>query len=139
MTLPSSARIDELRLRPDRLRRRCDPAGLDFETTADLPDITDVVGQARAVDAIQFGITIRSKGYNLFALGPSGVGKYFTVRRFLDHQAAAEPRPADWCYVHNFEQPHIPRALTLHPGTGRQLRDDMAAKRLGRSPHRRRP
>lgn len=126
MTLPSSARIDELRLRPDRLRRRCDPAGLDFETTADLPDITDVVGQARAVDAIQFGITIRSKGYNLFALGPSGVGKYFTVRRFLDHQAAAEPRPADWCYVHNFEQPHIPRALTLRPGTGRQLRDDMA-------------
>ena len=53
-----------------QLRQMCDPSAFDFETTAELEDLSDIVGQERAVGAIQFGIGIQREGYNLFALGP---------------------------------------------------------------------
>jgi len=108
-----------------KLRQACDPAQFDFETTGELEDLGEIVGQDRAVDAILFGIGIQHEGYNLFALGPSGTGKRTTISQFLDQKAAAEPVPPDWCYVNNFEQPHKPRALRLPPGQGAVLRKDM--------------
>ena len=113
-------------LSPDRLRRRCDPALFDFETTAELQDLNQVIGQDRAIEAITFGIRVRRGGYNLFAAGPTGSGKHYVARRFLKQQAVDEPAPDDWCYVHNTADPHRPRALRLPPGKGRPLRDDMA-------------
>ncbi|MCS7222473.1 MAG: ATP-binding protein [Anaerolineae bacterium] len=115
-------------LPPESLYRRCDPQQFNFETTEELEDLTEVIGQPRAVEAVRFGVGIERAGYNIFALGPAGTGKHSLVRQFLERQAAAEPVPSDWCYVHNFEQPHRPRALRLPPGVGVQLRDDM--KRL---------
>ncbi len=108
------------------LYTHCDPNRLTFETTAELADLADVVGQPRATDAIRFGIGIRRDGYNLFALGAPGTGRHAVTRQFLEHQAASESVPSDWCYVNNFRQPHKPRALRLPAGMGAQLRDDMA-------------
>ncbi|MCZ7653676.1 MAG: AAA family ATPase [Rhodocyclaceae bacterium] len=42
---------------------------LDFETTEELHDSADVVGQSRALDAVRFGIDIKQPGFNLFVLG----------------------------------------------------------------------
>jgi predicted ATP-dependent protease len=113
------------RLAPEQLYRACDPAALGFQMTSELPESSITLGQDRAVSAIQFGIGIRAEGYNLFALGPSGAGEHAIVRRFLEQQAEREPAPRDWCYVHNFEQPHQPRAISLPAGTGVKFRDDM--------------
>jgi lon-related putative ATP-dependent protease len=113
------------RLDSQALCWRFDPAQLPFQTTAELPDLTEVVGQARATEAIRFGIGIRRDGYNLFVHGPSGTGRHDIVRRFLEERAAKEPVPPDRCYVHNFEQPHKPRALKLPAGRGARLRADM--------------
>jgi lon-related putative ATP-dependent protease len=112
-------------LRADQLCRTCDGSQFDFETTAELEDLDEIIGQERAVGAVQFGIGIRREGYNLFALGPSGTGKRTTIGQFLDRKAAAEPVPSDWCYVNNFEQAHKPRALRLPPGQAIVLRKDM--------------
>lgn len=112
-------------LSADQLYQRCDPSQFDSETTAALEDLSETLGQERAVDAIHFGIGIQREGYNLFALGPSGTGKRTTINRFLEQKAAAQPIPSDWCYVNNFEQPHQPRALRLPPGQGIVLRKDM--------------
>jgi len=112
-------------LRPEQLCRTCDGSQFDFESTAELEDLSDIIGQERAVNAVQFGIGIRREGYNLFALGPSGTGKRTTISQFLEQKASAEPVPSDWCYVNNFEQSHKPRALRLPPGQGGVLRDDM--------------
>jgi lon-related putative ATP-dependent protease len=109
----------------EALARLTDPATLAFETTDDLAPIEDVIGQDRAVEAVRFGISIRQEGYNLFALGPSGVGKHSLVRRFLERRAPDEPTPPDWVYVHNFDAPHRPNAMPLPAGRGRRLRDDM--------------
>jgi lon-related putative ATP-dependent protease len=109
----------------ERLCWRFNASELPFETTAELPDLTEVIGQARATEAIRFGLGIRREGYNLFVLGPSGTGRHTIVRRFLDHQASTEPVPPDWCYVFNFEKPHKPLALRLPAGVGTRLQRHM--------------
>ena len=77
-----------------KLCQECKPSQFKFKTTDDLEDLTDVIGQDRAVEAIQFGIGIQREGYNLFALGPSGTGKRTTICQFLDLKSAAEPTPS---------------------------------------------
>jgi lon-related putative ATP-dependent protease len=110
-------------LEPAQLARRCDPAGFSFSTTAELPELDDIVGQERAVEAVAFGIGIHQRGYNLFAMGPEGLGKYSLIRQVLLERAPGEPVPDDWCYVHNFANPRKPRALRLAAGEGRRFRN----------------
>lgn len=112
-------------LQPEALFRRCDPSEFKFDTTGDLEDVTEFVGQARALEAVQFGLGIRRQGFNLFLLGPAGTGKYASVRSFLEKRAVEEPKPHDWCYINNFESAEKPRALKLPPGRGVALRNDM--------------
>jgi len=112
-------------LQPHQLRRRIDPARLGGASTADLESVSQLIGQERAVEAVRFGMAIRRPGFNLFVLGPPGMGKHTLVRGFLETEAASAPCPSDWCYVHNFEQPDRPRALELPPGRGSKLRDSM--------------
>jgi hypothetical protein len=112
-------------LEASQLYQRTDPEQFTFETTAELPDLEVPVGQPRAVEAMQFGTDIQRKGFNVFALGPSGVDKQAFVRQFFEREAQEEPVPSDWCYVNDFETPHKPRAIELPAGTGVQFRKDM--------------
>ncbi|MEN8206611.1 MAG: ATP-binding protein [Pseudomonadota bacterium] len=113
------------RLEPDLLYQRCDPEQFDFSTTEELEDLAEVIGQPRAVDAVRFGIGIQHKGYNLFALGPTGTGKHALVQRYAIEHAETGPLPPDWCYVNNFQQPHEPRKLRMPPGRGIELERSM--------------
>jgi lon-related putative ATP-dependent protease len=113
------------RLEAAQLYQRTDPEQFTFETTADLDDLEDPIGQSRAIEAMEFGIGIERKGFNVFALGPTGMDKRAFVRQFFEGQAQDEPVPSDWCYVNNFEQQHKPRAIRLPPGVGVQFRQDM--------------
>lgn len=74
------------------------------------------------MDAVRFGSGIRHEGYNLFVLGPSGMGKLSLVRQLLEEKAIQESKPADWCYINNFSQPHKPHVLKLPHGRGEELR-----------------
>ncbi len=107
------------------LRRHCDTARLPFVTTADLDDLAEGIGQMRAIEAVHFGIGMRHAGYNLYVMGPPGSGKRTLIRHLLDRRVAEEVPPVDWCYVHNFAQPHKPRAIHLPAGMGVRFRDDM--------------
>lgn len=103
----------------------CDISQFNFATTAELNEFDEIIGQPRAVAAIQFGIGIRHDGFNLFAIGPNGTGRFTAVYQFLTSRAPAEPTPADWCYVYNFDQPHAPNALQLPPGQSPRLQQAM--------------
>ncbi|MDZ7839325.1 MAG: ATP-binding protein [Gammaproteobacteria bacterium] len=122
-------------LTPDELRPGCDPDSLDFDTTAQADESTGILGQDRAVEALTFGMGMRSEGYNLFALGPSGVGKLSLIRQYAAQQAVQEPVPAEWCYVNNFDDYRKPRALQLPAGRGTALAADMSqlVNELGRA------
>ncbi|MCH8919037.1 MAG: AAA family ATPase [Proteobacteria bacterium] len=109
----------------DALCQLCDPQSLGFKTTEELEDPRRIIGQDRAVEAIRFGVGITKEGYNMFALGPSGTGKYSVIRQFLDTRAARLPTPPDTCYVNNFAQPHRPNLIQLPAGRGAPFRKDM--------------
>ncbi len=115
----------QLQLTAEDLYQATDLGQLDFETTAELEDLPGALGQARAVEALQFGIGMRQGGYNIFALGPAGTGKHSFIQQYFAQQAVAAPPPADWCYLNNFEQPHRPYVIKLPAGKGREFRDDM--------------
>lgn len=104
----------------------CDPAELPFESTAELSDPDGIVGQARAVEALEFAIGMPRAGFNVFALGPEGIGKRSAIRRFFGEAARSAPPPQDWSYVNNFEEPRKPRALALPAGRGAGFQNDMA-------------
>ena len=110
-----------------KLRRACNPRALKFKTTAQLPVIDEIIGQPRAVRAIDFGIDVRGPGFNIFVMGPGGTGRMTTVERFLSAHATTEATPPDWVYVHNFKEPLRPRAMSLPPHRARQFRQDMLA------------
>ncbi|MDH5786165.1 MAG: AAA family ATPase [Chromatiales bacterium] len=113
-------------LSPDRLCLQCDASQFTFTTTEELADLTEIIGQDRAVQAVHFGIGIRREGYNLYVMGPSGMGKHSMVSQFLEQRAAAQEEPDDWCYVNNFTLPHKPKALRLPHGRGSELAQQMA-------------
>lgn len=112
-------------LKPDELRCVCDPSEFDFKSTAELPELTEIIGQVRATRAIDFGVDIPCYGYNIFIIGPAGSGKTTTVHAFLEERALARPVPDDWCYVNNFEDPYRPHALRLPAGGASSLRGEM--------------
>jgi predicted ATP-dependent protease len=114
-----------LPLQPQQLHHPCDSGQFGFQTTADLEDLTEIIGQMRAMDAIRFGTGIRHDGYNLFVLGPSGIGKNSIVRHFLEKKAEGEHKSDDWCYINNFALPHKPKVLRLPSGRGEELRQRM--------------
>ncbi len=113
------------KLESSALYRRCDAKQFKFETTAELEDLAELIGQPRAVEAVKFGIGIQRNGYNLFALGPAGTGKQAFIQQYLEAHASGEQVPPDWCYVNNFADHRKPRAIELPPGKAVQLQNDM--------------
>lgn len=84
-------------------------------------DLLHPVGQTRAIEAVQFAISMAGQGYNLFCIGQEGVGKASLIRRFVGSAAAAKAPACDWCYVYNFEDSYCPRALAVPAGRARSL------------------
>jgi len=113
-------------LAPDALRRVCDASQFTFQTTAQLTEPAEILGQARAVEAIRFGFGIAREGYNLYAMGPEGIGRRTILRAFLEREAPRREVPPDWCYVFNFELAHRPCAIALPPGRAHKFKGDMA-------------
>lgn len=112
-------------LLPTQLYRRCPLEQLTFNTTQELPDLDEPLGQERAASAIHFGVSMRRKGYNLFVLGPTGGGRHSLVQKLVKSIAADMPAPGDWCYLHNFDNPQKPFAINMAAGTARQLKNDL--------------
>lgn len=107
------------------LRKSLNPSKLKFHTTAELKTLDEFLGQERALDAIRFGIGIKSQGYNIYAMGPPGIGKHSLISKVLTRYSKAEPIPSDWCYVHNFESPEKPIAIQLPAGMGVCLQQEL--------------
>lgn len=97
-----------------------------FVTTAELETFSGVLGQERAVDAIEFGVGMSRPGYNIYVMGESGSGRFSYVRRYLQQQAKTAARPSDWLYVNNFDEPREPLAIELPAGTGSEFVRDIS-------------
>ena len=112
-------------LSPELLYTPCDVSQFSFDTTDQLPDLKEIIGQDRALQALHFGIGIQQPGYNLYVLGPTGLGKHDVVQNYLQDQAQNKAPPQDWVYVYNFTTPSKPNAISLQHGQAQQFREDM--------------
>ncbi len=112
-------------LRPDEVYRACDLSSLSFKNSTELTELSEVIGQPRAVSSVEFGMGIGDGGYNIFAVGPTGTGKSTTIYDYLSREASACPPPDDWVYVHNFAKPSQPNAIRMPAGKGQEFRKDM--------------
>ena len=113
------------KLNSNQLYRKCDPSKFEFNSTADLEERLSALGQDRAISAVELGIHIKSRGYNLFCLGPEGTGKTSLVKRILEKEAKRRKTPDDWAYVYNFEEPYKPKAISFPAGQASVFADDV--------------
>src|SRR5919106_5569993 len=120
-SLPAGGFVMARPLPPALLYRRCEPAELPFELCSELEEAPGLIGQERAVEALQFALRIRGKGYNVYALGAGGTGRHSMVDALLHERATGDPTPPDWCCVNNFDDPQQPHCLSLPPGRGTAL------------------
>lgn len=118
-------RVDQVRVAPERLRKRFDPSLLRFETTEEVEPSADFIGQPRALDAITFGLEVSATGYNVFVSGAPGTGRRTMIERFLRKHAAGKSPPGDWLYLFDFDAEERPRAIQVPRGRGRQLVADL--------------
>ncbi|HLT05140.1 MAG TPA: ATP-binding protein, partial [Pseudomonas sp.] len=116
-----------LRLPPEALTRPCDARNFAFASTDELEPFRGVLGQERAVEALQFGVAMPRPGYNLFVMGEPGTGRFSFVQRYLKAEAKRLTAPSDWVYVNNFDEPREPRVLELPAGTAAAFIADMEA------------
>lgn len=107
------------------LYKTCDFEKFNFNSTAELEERLSTLGQDRALSAVELGINIKSKGYNIYCLGPEGTGKTSLVKRILENEAENRPAPKDWCYVYNFEEAHRPKAVSLEAGAAVEFSKDI--------------
>jgi lon-related putative ATP-dependent protease len=113
------------KLSSSQLYTKCDPQKFSFASTAELEERLSALGQDRALAAVEIGINIQSKGYNLFCLGPEGTGKSSLVKRVLAKEAVNRPTPDDWAYVYNFDEPYKPLAISFAAGTATDFAKDV--------------
>ena len=100
-------------------RSEFDSNRFSFETTKDLEQYpNEMIGQRRAEQAMEFGLSVQQKGYNLFVVGPSGTGRMSYTMDSVKRLAKLQADPMDWCYVYNFENPDRPIVLHFPAGEG---------------------
>lgn len=120
---PADRKIQEVPV--EKLRWRCNPDSLGFETTSDCEKSHGIIGQDRAVKAIVLGLEIDSPGYNIYASGMTGTGKTTTIKNLLSQLDLKKKIPEDICYVNNFRDPDQPRVILLPTGVGRKFQAEM--------------
>ncbi|MDM3887724.1 AAA family ATPase [Pseudomonas sp. BCRC 81390] len=114
-----------LRLAPEALTRRFSPEQFAFTNTDDLEPFRGVLGQERAVEALQFGVAMPRPGYNVYVMGEPGTGRFSFVKRYLKAEGKRQQTPADWVYVNHFDDTREPRALELPSGSAGAFIADM--------------
>ncbi|MBR0204135.1 MAG: AAA family ATPase, partial [Synergistaceae bacterium] len=117
------------RLEPEKLRKVKSPESWKINTTEDIALTRtrkpELPGQQRAVEAMEFGLSVNGDGYNIFLVGQPGSGRTSYALERLRSLAQVLPAPDDWLYLYNFEKPGEPLAISVKAGQGKRLADDL--------------
>ncbi|MEG1642452.1 MAG: ATP-binding protein [Synergistaceae bacterium] len=116
--------IKDKELTLEKLSRKANLEALGFKTTKGIDKLEGLAGQERAVQSIKFGLSVPSKGYNIFIIGEPGSGRTTYAAHELEKVAKSMPTPDDWVYVYNFDDNSVPLAINLPAGKGKELAKD---------------
>jgi len=118
-------------VKAEKLRWVCDPAKLKFDCTKDLLPLREFIGQDRAIKAIEFGLSIKRHGYNIFVAGLTGTGKVSAVKSYIQKVIKEREKkegvfkPDDQCYIHNFQDPDKTQIVSMPQGKGKIFSADI--------------
>ncbi|PJA96963.1 MAG: peptidase [Ignavibacteriales bacterium CG_4_9_14_3_um_filter_34_10] len=115
-----------IQLLPEELKWTCNPKELDFSISKDLKPIEGILGQERAIKALQIGVSMKSHGYNIFITGLSGTGKFSTVKKMLETINPDCDNLFDYAYVNNFEDEDRPISLKFPAGEAVKFKKELA-------------
>ncbi len=118
-------------LSTEQCRKTCPDFTFKCKSSEELSPLMEIIGQDRAVRALQFGLRIQNQGFNIFVAGLPGTGRKTAIVSFIEQLAKEKGAPDDWCYVNNFKDPTSPRALRLPAGKGADLKKEMEKLVLG--------
>lgn len=114
-----------LKLNYDELRKYCDKNIFKFRTTEELQPVEYLIGQDRALNAINFSLDIKVDGYNLYVSGIPGSGRTTSIRKIVEEKAKSEKTPDDLIYVYNFKNPDKPNLIKFPAGRGNFFAKDI--------------
>lgn len=96
-----------------------------FDNSSEISPYEEIIGQDRAIEAIDLGLMINRKGYNIYVSGPNGTGKRsYLIKKIIEH-AKGKASPPDWCYVFNFQDGNKPVAISLKSGSAYEFKEDI--------------
>ena len=117
--------IDKYKVSIEDLKCKDVLENLDFKTTKEITPVKDIIGQNRAVQAIEFGLKMKQKGYNIYVAGASGVGRTRYTHNLIKKNLKSNSNLKDWVYVNNFKNANEPVSLSFKPGEGKVFKKDI--------------
>lgn len=105
----------------DQLRRVCNPVSFDFQSTETLTPLEGFIGQERALQGLEMGITSQDKSSHVRVIQPNGASRTSALKQEIDRLAQRLDHEAvyDWCYVYNFDDWTHPTLMRLPKGGGK--------------------
>lgn len=119
--------IDKYKVRVEDLKPSSLIENLSFSTTEEIDSKREIIGQDRAVKAIEFGLKMKKSGYNIYVVGTNGLGRVsYTselIKKYTSNNKQNNNR--DWVYVNNFKNINEPIALSFKSGVGKIFKEDI--------------
>jgi lon-related putative ATP-dependent protease len=119
--------MEKYKVQVEQLRKVCDCDVFPFASTADILPLEGIIGQERAVRALEFGLNINKEGYNIFIAGVTGTGRNSYAKSLVNKLAAGREKTCDWCYLYNFSNPDQPKAVSFPAGKAVEFAEDIQA------------
>ncbi len=119
--------LDTFSVPVEQLYFKVDEKLLGFNTTKDVKPDCKMFGHDVAKQALSFAIECPAKGFNAYVRGLSGTGRKTLVRQVLNEIKPKARQRHDYCYIHNFSHPSVPRLVILPNGYGKRLKQRMSA------------
>jgi len=116
-------RTERARVLQRDLTWKCDRSQLPFRSTASVTPLRGLLGQDRALETLAMGLKMRGLGYNLFICGLEGAEAMSLLCQHIGNLRLPRREVPDYCYVHDFRDPHRPRLLRLPGGQGPKLQE----------------
>jgi len=83
----------------------------------------EIIGQPRAMKALEMGLNVDRWGYNIFISGDSGTGRLSAVQAVASSMSEDLSNIKDIAYIHNFINSDNPKALILDRGIGKKYKN----------------
>ena len=121
-------KIEKYEVSPKNMTSDIKIKKLKFNTTKDLKPMEEILGQQRATQAINFGINMKLKGYNIYVCGATGTGRTSYVRNVTTEYARENFDKnilKDYVYVYNFNDEYTPINISFPAGDGKIFQRNM--------------